>query len=431
MADVVELFHRSLGRPPTLVVRAPGRVNLIGEHIDYNGLSVLPMAIQRAVRLAVAPRADGLVHVVNADPDFGERSFHLQPDIDPYPTGDWGNYPKAAAQALAREHGARVGFDAVVDSDVPVAAGLSSSSALVVGVGLAVAAVNEIEIGRRSLGALMARAERYVGTMGGGMDQAVSLGAVAGHACRIDFGPLTLTPVPVPSDWRFVVASSLVPAEKSGAAREAYNLRTAECREALRAVGTAMELPAGVTPPHGAVDTAEADGTSDSVGSARAVTRPDPASLLTYKSLMASAPVVELLEAARAALPPTLLRRFRHVVTEAGRVTAAEEALRRADLETMGQLMRDSHASLRDDYEVSSAELDELVGIAMDAGAAGARLTGAGFGGCIVALARASAAGSVMDGLGSRFYGPAGIGRAPGDHLFVAEPSGGASVTEL
>ncbi len=405
-----------MGRPPTLVVRAPGRVNLIGEHIDYNGLSVLPMAIQRTVRLAVAPRTDGLVCVVNGDAGYGERAFRLESNIDRYPDGDWGNYPKAAAQALAREYGADVGLDAAVDSDVPVAAGLSSSSALVVAVGLALAAVNNIEIARDSLGALTARAERYVGTLGGGMDQAVAL-----------------APVPVPTDWRFVVASSLVPAEKSGAAQQAYNLRTVECGEALKAIGAAMGFTATLVSHPGPVDATGESGDSAArePETGRTSTSSAASSSLTYEGLLTRAPVAELLEAAHAALSPTLLRRFRHVVTEAERVTAAEEAMRRGDLATMGGLMSASHSSLRDDYEVSSAELDRLVAIAGDAGATGARLTGAGFGGCVVALTDARGVDHVLEDLGARFFQPAGFGRAQGEHLFVAQPSGGASVAAL
>lgn len=397
MPEVAALFRRSYGRRPVFIARAPGRVNLIGEHIDYNGLSVLPMAIQRAVRLAVEPRPDGVVRVRNARADYGERSFRLAPNIEPYPTGDWGNYLKAASQALVREHGFARGLDAVVESDLPVAAGLSSSSALVVATGLALAEVNEIEIDREPLGALMARAERYVGTMGGGMDQAVSLGAVEGHACRVDFDPLRLTPVPVPPDWRFVVASSLVPAEKSGAAQRAYNRRTAECRQALEAVGSTLGFSG------------------------------DP----SYRGLMESTSTPALLNAAEAALPATLLRRFRHVITESHRVREAEHALRTGDLTTMGALMDASHASLRDDYEVSSAELDRLVEIARVAGAAGARLTGAGFGGCIVALTDATAVDEVMRELGARFFEPRGRGAGGGDHLFAAEASAGASLTRI
>jgi galactokinase len=293
--------------------------------------------------------------------------------------------------------------------------------------------VNNIEIARDSLGALTARAERYVGTLGGGMDQAVALGAVEGHACRVDFDPLALTPVPVPTDWRFVVASSLVPAEKSGAAQQAYNLRTVECGEALKAIGAAMGFTATLVSHPGPVDATGESGDSAArePETGRTSTSSAASSSLTYEGLLTRAPVAELLEAAHAALSPTLLRRFRHVVTEAERVTAAEEAMRRGDLATMGGLMSASHSSLRDDYEVSSAELDRLVAIAGDAGATGARLTGAGFGGCVVALTDARGVDHVLEDLGARFFQPAGFGRAQGEHLFVAQPSGGASVAAL
>ncbi len=404
MSDAVASFRRLFDGHPQLVVRAPGRVNLIGEHIDYNGLSVLPMAIPRVVSLAVRFRTDGLVRLRNADPRFKDRSFQLAPDARPYAAGDWGDYPKAAARALADEYGTRIGFDAAVTSDLPPASGLSSSSALVIATGLAVAAVNGIEVPTAATAALMARAERFVGTQGGGMDQAISLGAVAGNACRVDFDPLSLTHVPMPRDWRVVVASSLVPAEKSGAAREAYNQRTRECAEALEVVWTEVaQRGQGPVPPSGP----------------------------TYRSLLALVGARHLLDLGERLLSPTLLGRFRHVVTEAHRVTLAEEAMRAGDIHSMGSLLSDSHTSLRDDYEVSSPELDRLVEIAMDGGAQGARLTGAGFGGCVIALADSRSVQGVMETLGREFFLPAGREPGPGDHLFVAEPAGGATVEWL
>ena len=219
---LTQLFEASFGAlRGGWVVRAPGRVNLIGEHTDYNDLPVLPMAIQREVRIVCSARTDGRVRLVNAAARFGRREFELAAEIAPFERGDWGNYAKAAAQALARERGAQRGFDAVVEGDVPPAAGLSSSSALVVACGLALAAVNEVASEPLAFAELMARGERYVGTNSGGMDQAICLAGEAGHAAKIDFHPLRAEALPVPSDWRFLVAHSLVLADKSGAARDA------------------------------------------------------------------------------------------------------------------------------------------------------------------------------------------------------------------
>lgn len=376
-----------------MVVRAPGRVNLIGEHIDYCGLPVFPMAIGRSVRMTFHPRANLEIRLTNRDPTFAPAIFTVNDKIPPAPAGDWSNYARAAAQALAQRCGALRGVEAVVESDLPIAAGLSSSSALLVATALAILHTNEVSIPALELMELLARGERYVGTAGGGMDQAIILGAQAGCASRIDFHPLRLTPTPVPTEWRFIVAWSLVHAEKSGAARQAYNERPRQCDEARRLVATRLGL------------------------------RED----ITYPALLAAAPVEELLDVAGTTLPDVLARRFRHVVTEGTRVRQAEAAMATGgnDLATFGGLLDSSHASLRDHYEVSHPELDRLVELAREAGAAGARLTGAGFGGSIVALCSTERVPQVLAALRERFYAPRG---AQGDYVFAVAPSAGAEV---
>jgi galactokinase len=392
-------FARAFGGArPTHVARAPGRVNLIGEHVDYAGLPVLPMAIQRDVAILFRAHPDATVRFANCAASFPLRSFELGSAMEPYFPGDWGNYVKAAAQGLTNRYGSLSGIDAAVCSSVPVAAGLSSSSALVIAAALAFLTASDITPQLQELMDLMARAERYVGTEGGGMDQAIALGGRRGFAFRIDFHPVRLTPLDVPPDWRFIVAHSLLPASKSGAAREAYNRRRAECDEAL-AVLAQRARP------------------SERVASyAELLTRPD---------------TDRLLEEGTRVLAPTLLARFRHVVSEGARVVEAEAAMARSDLQTFGRLMNASHHSLRDDYDVSCGELDQLVDIALGAGASGARLTGAGFGGCIVALAAAERADQVLRALADQFYADREVPGDLGDHLFVAEPSDGASVAAL
>src|SRR6266705_6022556 len=385
----------AMGKTPALV-RAPGRVNLIGEHIDYCGLPVFPMAIQRSVRIAFDARADREVQLANRDPGFAASTFTLTQQIPPARAGDWSNYARAAAQALVPRFPNLRGIDALVESDLPIAAGLSSSSALVVAMALAILHANGVTMARLELMDLLARGERYVGTAGGGMDQAIILGAQAGCASRIDFHPLRLTPTAVPADWQFIVAWSLVHAEKSGAARQAYNERTRQCDEARRLVATRLGQ------------------------------RED----IAYPALLAAAPVEELLEVAEggATLSGVLSRRFRHVVTEGTRVRQAEAAMAAQDLATFGQLLDASHRSLRDDYEVSRPELDRLVELAREAGAAGARLTGAGFGGSIVALCRAERAPEVIAALRERLYAPRGAAGDVERYVFRAEPSAGAEV---
>src|SRR5213596_2688889 len=401
--DLAAAFAHAFGAPPSSagpvhVVRAPGRVNLIGEHIDYCGLPVFPMALRQSVRIAFQPRSERETRLVNRDSRFVPSAFAVSESIPPAPAGDWGNYARAAARALAQRFPDLRGVDALVDSDLPIAAGLSSSSALLVATALAILHANSASISPLELMEFLARGERYVGTAGGGMDQAIILGARAGCASRIDFHPLRLTPTAVPADWQFLVAWSLVPAEKSGAARQAYNERTHECDEARRL--EAMRL-----------------GQRDDI---------------TYPALLAAASVEQLLElaGARATLSGVLSRRFRHVVTEGTRVRQAEAAMAAQDLAAFGQLLDASHQSLRDDYEVSHPELDRLVELAREAGAAGARLTGAGFGGSIVGLCRGERAPEVVAALRERFYAPRGAADGVGQHLFVAESAAGAGVLD-
>jgi len=387
----VKSFTAEFGAPPVLQARAPGRVNLVGEHVDYAGLPVLPMAIDRGIWLTVRPRDDRRVRLVDEHARFGRREFEIETTIAPFGTGDWGDYPKAALQGLVAGGFEPAGFDALLSSDLPPAAGLSSSSALVVASALAgLAAAEAPAVDPLVLAALLADAEQYVGARGGGMDQATILAGRIDHALRIGFDPLTVRGVPVPERWRFVVAHSLASAEKSGAVRDTYNSRRAEVEAAAAAVG---------------------DGS-------------------TYPALMASRSVEELLTEARPVLDETAYRRFRHVVTEADRVALAEAALAAAEAVVFGALMLASHASLRDDFDVSTPALDELVEMAMDAGAVGARLTGAGLGGCIVALLPAPAVPAFQRRLAESFYGPRGV-RDSSERMFAVLPSAGAAVCSI
>jgi len=394
-------FRERFGSEPDRFVRAPGRVNLIGEHVDYAGLPVFPMALQYAVHIAVRPRDDRIVRVATSDPGYEPREFLLAPEIEPFTDGDWGNYVKAAAVGAAERYGAARGADLWIDSQVPVAAGLSSSSALVVAVLKSLLDVSDIEVDPIELAAVAADAEQYVGTRGGGMDQAISVCAREGCAARIEFEPVRVTPVSVPADWRFVVADTGVQAHKSGNAKEAYNQRRAAVEESVELVGELLGLPEGER---------------------------------TYTRLLSEYSVPELLEPAAEVLEDRLLRRFRHVVTEAERTWRAEAAMRDDHPEFFGELMNGSHASLRDDFEVSGPELDRLVALARDAGALGARLTGAGMGGCMVALCTPDRVNSVLDALRDGYFVDSPGGDPPPDleqRLFVAIPSAGASVSRV
>lgn len=389
-----QAFDARFGGPaPSHLSTAPGRVNLIGEHTDYNGLPVFPMALQRNVAYLLRPRQDGRVRLVNLESRYGPREFVISESIPLAAQGDWVNYVQAAAQMLCRKHGIRIGMDAAVHGDVPLAAGLSSSSATLVGALLGLLAVNSVEVPLAELQELAAEAERYVGVAGGGMDQAISLGGRAGHALRIDFNPVRMQAVPMPSDWRFVISNTLVEAEKSGAARDAYNSRTRECREAL---GEFLAHP----------------GTSGLPQS--------------YFGLVHNTDSRQVLQQAETILRGKLLMRFRHVISEGARVSQAQAAMQGGDARCFGDLMNASHESLRTDYEVSCPELDELVGLAREHGALGARLTGAGLGGCSVALCTKDKAESLVEAIRAKYYRNRPVPSI--EPIIVAEASDGARV---
>jgi galactokinase len=340
------------------MVTAPGRVNLIGEHIDYHGLAVLPMALRRSIRIQFQARGDGRICVTSGA--YGYREFAWTPGLTPVARGDWENYLRAAAQAIAGKWGVMNGMDATIDSDLPAAVGLSSSSALIVAVTLALLRANRREATFEELMEILPDGEQFVGTRGGGMDHAASLASREGCASLIEFAPLGVHHIPIPEGWAFLVANSLQTAEKSGAVRERYN--------AVRAAGTRALGEAGFR---------------------------------SYAEAMRGRGEEEFAALAAAKhLPPEFL----HVVTEALRVRRAVEAMEQDDAARFGRLLLASHASLRDRLEVSCPALDRLVEAAMDSGALGARLTGAGFGGCAVVLCRRGDAGKVRDGMVERFY---------------------------
>jgi galactokinase len=364
--------------PAPSLISIPGRVNLIGEHIDYHDLPVLPMAIQRRIHIAFRARADANVRAVSSGP-YGEREFDLSSPLEPGPSGDWLNYLKAAAQTANTRWPLTRGIDAAIASDLPAAAGLASSSALLVGFTLALLQANGISASTGDLMEILPEGEQFVGTRGGGMDHAAVLAGRAGCALLVRFSPLDLSPIPIPPDWRFLVAHSLTMAEKSGAVRAEYNAR--------RAAGSRALVKLGLASFQSALEPCAA---------------PDPGRLFDEER-----------------------RAFLHVTSEAQRVEAAVAALRRADARNFGQLLCQSHASLRDNLRVSAPALDELVETAIHAGALGARLTGAGFGGCVVVLCTGDNCGRIRQALVDRYYAQrAGFDAA--NHLTAAEPSAGA-----
>lgn len=334
--DVQQAFDASYNSPPTAIVRAPGRVNLIGEHTDYNDGFVMPMAINRAVWIALRPRNDQRVHIKSLDfPDAIDIDLAHLEKAKASPT----EYVKGVAWALQSAGYALQGFDGVMKGDVPIGAGLSSSAALELATARAFAHVSGWEWSASAMALLAQKAEnQWVGVNSGIMDQMISAAGQAGHALLIDCRSLVGDPVPLPDHTAIIVLDT-------GTRRElvtsAYNERRQQCEAAARHFG---------------------------VPALRDVS-------------------IDAFHAGKAGLQDVTRRRARHIVTENQRVLDARTAMRANDPQALGDLMQASHVSLRDDFEVSSDALDSIVAIANAHDACyGARMTGAGFGGCAVAL---------------------------------------------
>ncbi|MFN7994570.1 MAG: galactokinase family protein [Bryobacteraceae bacterium] len=365
------------------LVSAPGRVNLIGEHIDYHNLPVFPMALRRSVRVAFRPRADRLIRATSTG--YGVREFEWTPRLSPAAPGDWENYLRAAAQAITGKWGILSGVDAAIVADLPPAAGLSSSSALIVAFTLCLVRAAGLNPSFEELMEILPEGEHFVGTRGGGMDHAASLASRQGCASLIEFDPLSVRAVPVPAAWGFLVAHSLTTAEKSGAVRQQYNSRRAAGSTALKTLGL---------PSYRAAITGRTQAELEALAAEKLASTDEQASFL-------------------------------HVTSEALRVYAAAEAMERGDPATFGSLLLASHASLRDRLVVSSPALDRLVDAAMASGALGARLTGAGFGGCAVVFCLRPDIPDVRAGLIRRFYADSPTFDEQ-MHLIQAEPGPGA-----
>ena len=347
-SKVAQAFRARFLREPELVVRAPGRVNLIGEHTDYNDGFVLPVAVDRAAWLAVGERQapEAVIRAL----DMGGDEVIFPVNRVAASAGGWGDYPRAIVWAFLERGLQPVGLESVLISNVPVAAGMSSSAAVEMAFAYAWNALSGFGLPNDALAQLGQRAENgYVGVNCGIMDQMISACGKAGHAMLLDTRTLARSYIPLPEDIAIVVADSRVRRSLAGSE---YNVRRAQCEQAVRAF--------------------------------RDVGLPD------VRALRDVTP--EQLAQHAAALAPTVRQRARHVITENARVHAMVAALERADLETVGALLKEGHISLRDDYEVSCPELDLLVETAWEVpGCYGARLTGAGFGGCAIALAHVEA----------------------------------------
>jgi galactokinase len=334
--QIVQVFEENFGEAPQYVVRSPGRVNIIGEHTDYNDGFVFPMAINRAMWIAMRPRTDKMVNVWSAD--FGQM---IEFDLNNLEKGDFqpGEYVKGVAWAMMEAGYVLNGFDGVMGGDVPIGSGLSSSAALELVTARAFSLSSDVEWNPHEMALLGQKAEnQWVGMQCGIMDQLISAAGKKDHALFIDCRSLETTAVPLPKGTVIVVMDTATRHEHAGGE---YNTRRQQCEDAAQFFG---------------------------------------AKALRDVALAQFNEKSEQLE-------DVVMRRARHVITENERTIQAVEAMRNNDAAKLGQLMNESHDSMRDDFEITNSALDVMSEIAQKQESCfGARMTGGGFGGCAVAL---------------------------------------------
>lgn len=382
-AQLARQFSQTFHTEPSHVTRAPGRVNLIGEHTDYNEGFVLPAAIDRAAYVAARPRADRHVRVFAVQ--MNEQTEFALDQLKPGQINGWAAYIAGMADYLQQAGHQLVGVDMVIDGDVPQGAGLSSSAALEVASGATLLALAGLELDRVGLARAGQQTEHnYINVKSGIMDQLISALGKQHHALLIDCRDYSTQPIPLRADAQIVVSNSKV---KRELAHSGYNQRRAECDEAVRILQTVL---------------------------------PD------IQTLRDVSP--EQLQAHADLLPEVILKRARHIVTENARVLQSAQALRRGDLHGFGKLMNEAHRSYRDDFEASVREIEVLVSAAQSVpGVYGSRLTGGGWGGCTVSLVDTNAVDRFC-GTVSEMYTHE-VGYAP--DIYVCTASDGVQVMQV
>lgn len=374
-------FRARFGSAATLY-RAPGRVNLIGEHTDYNDGFVLPAAIEFYCSVAAAPRADRKL-VIHSE-NFNESAEGNLDAISGNAKNHWSGYPLGVAWAIEASGKRLKGANLLIRGDVPLGAGLSSSAAIEVATGFALLDQSELPVDLKNLAEACRKAENeFVGAHVGIMDQFVSCHGRASHALLLDCRSLEYNLVKLPPGIQLVICNSMV---KHEIGSSQYNVRRAECEQGVRALREVLP----------------------EIRALRDVT-------------------LAQLEEHRGLLSAKVYSRCHHVITENGRVQSAVEAFESGDLRGLGRLMSDSHRSLRDDYEVSAKELDLLVEMAVaQPGVIGARMTGGGFGGCTINLVESSALEAFKKHVAAGYFEE--TGRKP--EIYVSPAADGVSRCE-
>ncbi|PMH25979.1 galactokinase [Vibrio lentus] len=385
MSDLIQnvkaSFEQVLGYRATHIVQAPGRVNLIGEHTDYNDGFVLPCAINYQTVVAAAKRDDNIVRVVSVDYDNAVDEFDLTQEITFQQDKMWANYIRGVVKCLMGRGFEFKGADISVTGNVPQGAGLSSSAALEVVIGQTFKVLYNLEISQAEVALNGQQAENeFVGCNCGIMDQMISAEGRANHAMLLDCRSLETQAVSMPEDMAVVIINSN---KKRGLVDSEYNTRREQCEEAARIFG---------------------------VPALRDVT-------------------IEQFNAKVTELDEMVAKRARHVITENDRTVEAAQALRTHDMKRMGELMAESHASMRDDFEITVKEVDTLVDMVKDVigDQGGVRMTGGGFGGCIVALVPPALVDEIKTTVEQKYQAATGLKES----IYVCQAKDGASLIEV
>lgn len=378
--NVTRSFSTIFGYAPTHFIQAPGRVNLIGEHTDYNDGFVLPCAINYQMVVAAAKRDDNTIHVIAVDYQNDVDEFSLDNTIEFLPNKMWANYVRGVIHFLQKDNYSFHGMDIAISGNVPQGAGLSSSAALEVAIGQTLKTLYQLPISQKEIALNGQKAEnQFVGCNCGIMDQLISACGEENHALLIDCRSLETSAVTMPENMIVMIINTN---KKRGLVDSEYNTRRQQCEEAARILNV----------------TALRDATLED--------------LVAKKALMSE----------------VVYRRARHVITENGRTLDAAEALRHGDLTTLSQLMMQSHHSMRDDFEITVKEVDSLVEIVKsvigDRG--GVRMTGGGFGGCVVALVTPDLVDKVVDSVKAQYEAKTGLKET----IYVCSASQGAGYSE-
>lgn len=371
-----QAFEDQFGYKPDTVVQAPGRVNLIGEHTDYNDGFVLPCAINYETVISCHKRSDNLVRVIAVDYNNEQDQFLLNPSIEKHPNYQWANYVRGVIQYIVKYSEDIRGVDLAISGNVPQGAGLSSSASLEVAIGKMFQVLYDLPFDGKKIALIGQEAEnKYVGCNCGIMDQLISALGQAQHALLIDCRSLEALPISIPKDLAVVIINSNI---KRGLVDSEYNTRRKQCEAAAKALGV---------------------------------------------NALRDASLVDLLQI-KSSLDPLVFKRAHHVITENERTLKAAYALANEDYPLLSKLMAESHNSMRDDFEITVPAIDYLVKIIQDVigNEGGVRMTGGGFGGCVVALVPKNKVDEVKDVVNQNYHKKFNIK----EDFYICQPSEGA-----